>query len=226
MMYSRSLTLAALVAASLSFGAIRANAQILLNGSFETPTVPSAGGFDSATDWNASGPGALYVQSNNAGAATNNTGTTPYGSQFAILEVGSLTQTISGFTAGNTYVLGVDFADEANNGGTFDLSVSGAANASASFTLNPGGNYGSNPIPFQSDVLIFTATSSGTATISLGNITMVSGEPVALDNVGLYGYGPQVTTPEPATWAEMALGCALLAGLAMFRRRSSLGLAS
>ena len=185
-----------------------AHAQVLLNGSFENPQ--STGTYNSATDWTTSS--VQYLQYNNF--LNNGNGTTPYGSEYVYLAGGNLMQTISGFTAGETYVLGADFASEADFAGTFTLAVSGAATASTTFILTPGGPYKYSTIPFQSGVLTFTASSSGTATISLFS----SAYGVAVDNVALYGSSP--TTPEPSTYAELLLGLGALAGVGLMRRRS------
>jgi len=84
--------------------------------------------------------------------------------------------------------------------------------------LSGGGYAGSNTINFQSGVLVFTASSSGLATISFSNL----GAAVALDNIGLYGNIVTVpTTPEPSTYAEMLLSLVALAGLGLVRRQSA-----
>jgi hypothetical protein len=215
MMYSRSLTLAVLVAASLSFGALRANAQVLLDGSFEAQAVaPNMGVQGAGPDW-VSGNASLIAND------FSNLGNTPYGNQYLGLNVGSFaTQTITGFVQGETYVLGADFASlAANSNGapTFTLSISGAATDSGTFSFaGSSGPYGSGTIPFQSTVLLFTAGSSGSATVTLfsPNATL------AVDNVALYGNAPIApTAPEPSTYAEMLLGLGALVTVVGMRRK-------
>jgi MYXO-CTERM domain-containing protein len=192
-----------------------ANAQILLNGGFELPLI-SSGSTSTATptSWTDSSD---FIISNGNGV----TGNTPYGSQYLDLTPSAtLSQQISGFTANQTYVLGFDYEYQTGDPLALTVSVSGAANSTASFALNVSGAgfEGANQIPFQSGVLVFTASSSGSATISFSNL----GAAVALDNVGLYGnIVTPPATPEPSTYAEMLLGLVALAGLGLMRRQSA-----
>ena len=92
-------------------------------------------------------------------------GTTPYGSQYLDLNQGGAadSQTVTGFIAGQTYVLGANYAEILPSvTPLFTLSVSGAAVASSTFTgAVSTGPYGTGPFPFQSAVIVFTALTSG-----------------------------------------------------------------
>ncbi len=196
----------AFAAVSLLLVPHSASAQILQNGGFELPLLSSgASAAQVPTDWTGSG---ITIVSNGNGSFGN----TPYGSQFVDLGAGgTLTQTISGFAANQTYFLGFDYEYQAGTeSDSFTVSVSGAANTSTSYTLTGGGSEGTNPIPFQSTALVFTTNSSGSATFTFSDL----GAAVALDNVGLYGnIVAPVDSPEPSTYAEMFLGLVALAGL-------------
>jgi hypothetical protein len=197
------------VAAGLCLGARPAHAQMLLNGGFENPTLAYTQ-IDTADDWTDAGPGQEGYQQDTNSSATF--GTTPYGSQYVVLFGDTpITQTISGFAAGETYELSAAFADEGDLGSTFTLTVSGAATASDSFLLPANSDFETNnTIPFQSGSLLFTTDAAGSVTVTLSTDLQV-----AVDNVSL-----QAVAPEPATWAEMLLSCGALAFLAMFRRQS------
>jgi hypothetical protein len=212
MMYPRLLSVA-FATLALGLASNHASAQVLLNGGFELPLIASGGSSGTApTDWTDSSD---TIFSNGNGVVGN----TPYGSQFVVLLPGdALSQTISGFTANQTYVLGFDFEYQVGDPLDLTASVTGAANASEPFTLGAGGPEGNGTIPFQSGVLVFTASASGSATISFED----DGAAVALDNVGLYGNIKTAppTTPEPSTYAEMLIGMLALAGFGLMRRRS------
>lgn len=219
-MKKSSITLMAGLA--LGFFAAGAYAEpVLLNGSFESPTVPAGsitpGGGD---DWTPSDSSGVFIISNG-----NGIGDTPYGSQFLGFNgqsAGNMfesdAQTIAGFEAGITYVIGVDFADALGGPDPIlQISVSGAFNGSQSYTAPVAGPYGAAQIPFTSAVFLFTATSSGSATITLTNLGISSA--IAVDNVSLYGNAPQV--PEPSSFAALLLGAGVLGGVAFARRRAA-----
>ncbi len=190
---------------------------VLLNGSFESPTVPAGSVTPGGGDfWTPSDAAGVFVISNG-----NGIGDTPYGTQFLGLNgfnadgmFHSDSQIIAGFQAGMTYVLGVDFAD--GLGGPdpiLTITLSGAFNGSQSYTAPIAGPYGAGTIPFTSAVFIFTMPTSGAVTITLMNSGIDSA--ILIDNVGLYG---NVSIPEPASIATFLLGAGLLGGLALRRR--------
>jgi hypothetical protein len=190
-----------LVVGRLSCG-VASGAPVLANGGFESPAVASftAGGGD---DWTSTGD--AYLVPNSAGY-----GETPYGAQFLSLNGYADTptsdaQTVTGFTAGTTYFLGVDFADLLDSDPSeLTITLSGAFDYSQTFSAPVDGNYGSATIPFQSASVFFTPLTSGSITITLSN---PSPGAIAIDNVGLYSnVSPPV--PEPTTVSVMLLGAA------------------
>ncbi|HEX3818288.1 MAG TPA: PEP-CTERM sorting domain-containing protein [Chthoniobacterales bacterium] len=218
-MKKTSLTLMAGLA--LGLFAAGANAEpVLLNGSFENPVVSpgsvTPGGGD---NWTPSDSTGVFLISNG-----NGIGDTPYGVQFLGLNGESAasmfesdSQTIAGFEAGVTYVLGVDFADAlGGDDPMLTITLSGAFNGSQLYTAPVGGPYGADQIPFTSAVFLFTASASGSETITLTNSSIDSA--IAIDNVSLYGNAPSV--PEPTSFAALLLGAALLGGVALARRRA------
>ena len=189
-------------------------AALLLNGSFEGPALAAnsyvAGG---GTSWTSSGT--AYVISNDYGSYGN----TPYGSQYLDLNTAgdSDAQTITGFVAGQSYVLGAYFADLPGAANPqLTLSVAGAATGSSVTTGTVGGFYGTGTIAFQSATLVFTAVASGSATITLTNSSGASGNAyypaIAVDNLTLSG------VPEPTTCAAGIFGAVGL-GIVALRRR-------
>jgi PEP-CTERM motif len=188
-----------------------AHAQILLNGGFEEPhstAVQSNGG----EFW--TGTSGASIIPNNLSVAT-----TPYGSQYLQLlsGAGDSQVILTGFVAGQTYVLGADFTDLNGLASQLTLAVSGAANVSQTFNgvVQDPDNSPGTTLNFQSGVLIFTASSTGSATITLSNSGASS---LAVDNVALFGN--VVTVPEPSTWALTLAGLGFVAAW-RFRRSIS-----
>ena len=210
----------------LGCGASRAQAQVtLLDGGFELPALAAnsfvAGG---GTSWTPTGND--FVISNDY----NSYGDTPYGTQYLDLNQGGAadSQTVTGFVAGQTYVLGANFAEILPSvTPLFTLSVSGAAVSSSTFTgAVSTGPYGTGTFPFQSAVIVFTALTSGSATITLTNsstLPLTGNFPaIAVDNVSLYGgLSSTPTVPEPGTTGAILLGAGALAVVAVRRRTQS-----
>ena len=209
-----------------AFSATSAHAQVtLLDGGFELPALAAssfvAGG---GTSWTPTAND--FVISNDY----NSYGNTPYGTQYLDLNQGGAadSQAVTGFVAGQTYVLGANFAEILPSTVTpqFTLSVSGAAVSSSTFTgAVSTGPYGTGMFPFQSAVIVFTALTSGSATITLTNSSSlpVTGNfpALAVDNVSLYGGLASVpSVPEPGTTVAMLLGAGALAAMATRRRLS------
>ena len=196
-----AMLLPALLIALGIFFSTSAHAQILLNGGFESPIIPSgtqvSGG---GSVWTFTG--GAFVNSNNF----DNLGNTPYGNQYLELEPGaSVSQTIAGFK-NDSYFLGLDFAD-----------LNGVLSPSLTllFNGNPVNTYfgaaqGGSPNPglinFQSAVLSFGYAPGGTLTITIAN---TGSSEIAIDNIGLYDTSS--TVPEPSAWLLMFSGLSFLA---------------
>jgi hypothetical protein len=136
--------IASLALALLTLGSGRANAQILLNGSFESPVIS---GF-------VYGAGTPWTSEENIRLINNNWGffgTTPYGSQYIDIggTNGSISQVINGFVAGDQYVLGADFAGTPGEPSTnFTMIVSGAAFDGTSISTSTAAATGTSQIQF------------------------------------------------------------------------------
>jgi hypothetical protein len=153
---------------------------VLLNGSFEGPPLApnsfSAGG---GTSWTPSG--SVFIFSNNF----DNDGTTPFGTQYLGLTDPNASdqQTVSGFLAGQSYILDMFFADAANNASPqLTVTISGAASALGVFNAPVSGPNGTDPYPFQEAMVPFTTTIDGNVTFLL---TSTGGAGVVVDNVFL-----------------------------------------
>ena len=189
---------------------------VLLNGSFESPTVPAGsitpGGGDNWTPSDASG---VFIISNG-----NGIGNTPDGIQFLGLNAFSAasmfesdSQTIANFEAGVTYVFSVDFADALGGPDPMlMITLSGVFNGSQTYNAPVGGPYGSGTFPFTSVMFSFTPLTSGSETITLTNASIDSA--IAVDNASLQ------VVPEPSTYAALLLGAGILSVIALRRRRA------
>ena len=193
-------------------------AQMLLNGSFESPSLGvngyAPGGGD---DWTVSGSN-TYIASNGTASAGN----TSYGSQYLVLSSAgnSVAQTInSGFVIGQNYVLSLAAADHSREGDSLMVSVAGGASASTVFSIPYNINAGAtnSSIPFLTYGLPFTVTTNNPVTITVSAIsgtyqgfTVNGGE--YIDNVVL-------AAPEPRTWIAAVLGIGVLGAVGRARRR-------
>ena len=210
-------------AAALCGVGLGAHAQILLNPSFESPSLgPNSNELASAgDDWTDSvTPAAVDLTSNDYDGYGNTTFGTQYlriygpeGSDAPAL----VSQKVSGFVAGQTYTLTVDFASLTSPTGSLTLSLTGPIFYSATLleTYTAPGTateYGTGNIPFQTATLTFIPFASGTGTVGIQST--VPGDLIAVDNVVL------AAVPEPASSWEMLLGLCGLAGLSFFRRRA------
>jgi hypothetical protein len=135
----RRLFLLSVAFCSLAFAAaafpLRVDAApALLNGSFEDPALATPNSISSGnggTFWTANNSNVNLI-SNNFG----NLGTTPYGNQYIGFSAPAASdqQTVSGFLAGQSYVLTLFFADIANNANPqLTVTISGAASATGIF---------------------------------------------------------------------------------------------
>ncbi len=213
-----SLFIAGIALALLALGSGRATAQILLNGSFEAPPIseiqPGAG-----ADWTSPAPAHVFLITNNYSLAGGDVGITPYGSQFVGINKGaSISQVITGFVAGQQYVLGADFAGlpgEASS--NFTMLVSGAAFDGTSVSTSAYAFLRTKPDPVPVDRPFLYREFDWQCHDHPRRFGR-RGNGILVDNVALYSN----PTPEPATYAEILVGLVALAGFARFRRRSAL----
>jgi hypothetical protein len=203
---------------------IHSKGQIILNPSFESPSIGSNNQRNETAgdDWTVSGtPPAAALTSNDY----NDLGETTFGSQYLDLYGPERTdppvlvsQLVSGpeFVAGKTYTLDVDYADLSGAGGSLTLALSGdiflGATLTKSFAATAGGPYGTGDIPFQTASFTFIPFTSGTATVTLEDL--VPDGTLAIDDIFLVD--PSV--PEPTAAGEVLLGFGALAGVYSLRR--------
>jgi hypothetical protein len=197
------------VACALAFTAVvfplRAYAvPAILNGSFEDPALLpntiSAG--NGGTSWTPNGANVNLVSNN-----FNNLGTTPFGNQYLAFSLtgASDQQTVSGFLAGQSYVLDLFFADIANNANPqLTITISGAASAVGSFNAPVSGPNGTNPYPFQEATLPFTTTADGAITFLLTDTGSAS---LAVDNVS---FSPAAVPEASPTFTTLLIALATI----------------
>ncbi|MDQ6859915.1 MAG: DUF642 domain-containing protein [Verrucomicrobiota bacterium] len=195
-----------IVAQAIALATANAQQPAIVNGSFEDPPLGSAQfGAGAGTGWTT--VGSAFRINNNAGF-----GTTPFGTQFvAINPAASISQTVAGFIAGQTYLLSFALANGFSDPDpTLRLTLAGVAAATTTFTVPVGsGPYGSAPIPFVNEQFRFTAGSSGSVTFTFSNAS-TGGASLGIDNVSL------ATIPEPGS-GLLLLGISL-AALGVTRR--------
>jgi hypothetical protein len=180
----------------------------VLNGSFEDPAyAPNSIHGGGGTFWTPGGTGNgsnVFILSNNY----SNFGTTPFGNQYLgfTAPLASDQQTISGFLAGQSYVLDLFISDVANNSNPqLQVTLTGAANATGTFSAPQ-----SQFLAFQDVQLPFTTTSSGNITLDLIDFGSAS---IAVDNVSI------MSVPEPSAVFTMLLLTGILTTGAINRIR-------
>jgi hypothetical protein len=170
--------------------------------SFAFPGYMATGFSDSnMAGWTKSGSGNVgYNYAGNNPFADN--GAIPEGQVVGFIQNDStLSQVVNGLTAGQQYLLEVDYNARAATGqGRFAVSLGGTTLLDDTFT--PNGSY-------KHLAALWTAT-GGSATLSLSGFNLTGDNSVVFDNVTLRAI------PEPASAAVLA---AAAAGLAMRRRR-------
>ncbi|MDR3401481.1 MAG: PEP-CTERM sorting domain-containing protein [Chthoniobacter sp.] len=190
-------------------GAARGQAQTLLDGGFENPTVPmqaSGGG----TDWTPSG--SVFITNN---AMT--LGRTIYGAQW--LQLNSFNaadaQTISsGFSIGSTYTFSIAASDVGNGAGDqLTITISGGATASQAFSIPTRTATGDNDFTFANASLDFTPASAGPITFTIANTGAGPGPALAVDNAQIQ------LVPEPSSLASLFGALAALIGVRRWRGR-------
>ena len=126
--------------------------------------------------------GSAFRINNNAGF-----GTTPFGTQFVAVNSGaSISQTVAGFIAGQTYLLNFVLANGFSNPDpTLRVTLAGVAAATATFTVPVGsGPYGAATIPFVNEQFRFTAGTSGSVVFTFSNAS-TGGASLGIDAVSL-----------------------------------------
>jgi hypothetical protein len=186
----------------------------ILNGSFEGPVLlPNSILAGNGGDfWTPSGSDVILVSNN-----FSSLGTTPYGNQYLgfSLTGASDQQTVSGFLAGQSYVLDFYFADIAGNANPqITLTISGAADAIGIFNAPVTGSNGANPYPFQHATVPFTTTADGDITFLFTDTGSAS---VALDNVSLSA------VPEPSSIAMILLTATVAVGFCLRSAKQRIG---
>lgn len=216
-------------------GAASATVPIIQDGGFEKVDaahreITDVTGQTLAGGWtgNTLGGVSQYVVNGNARIASGEReGTTPFGSQYLALEAiqhrsfrSIESQTISGFTAGQSYAISLDFAALNLSSGsdvgsglppTLSIAVTDGSDGSGNelvyktFTLDGTGPYGKQDIPFTEVSVRFTALTDF-ATLSIGNQSFHSA--LGIDNVRLREIGAG-SAPSPTTVPSMRMAMAM-----------------
>jgi hypothetical protein len=158
----------------------------------------------------------------NSGATTTGGPTGQNGGNFLALDAdpgvnGTLSQTINGLTAGNTYILNFDWAAAelvtSSSSATNDALVVGFGNSSVTTQTISTANQGF--FPWRQATYQFTATNTSQV-LSFLAVGSPSGNPptVLLDAVSL-------TIPEPAAWLTLLTAILAMAGSLHLRRRTA-----
>ena len=216
----------AATASALGFSAPALAANLIINGSFETPAPPAGGytiygGGSSFTGWSVTGPGGNAVLSLDTNYTEPNIAFhAQSGSVSMDLTGAGNTGPTSGINQNVTTVAGKKYnlsfwvgnADGSGNSNyllpsTVNLSINGGS-------LQPFTN--SNTTHFDVNWLKFTT--SFVATGSSTNLAFFNGTGVGDNETGLDNVVLTAGVPEPATWALMILGIGAV-GFAMRRRQ-------
>jgi choice-of-anchor C domain-containing protein len=203
---------------------IPAEANLLVNGSFETGPVPGsftnlASGSTAITGWTVSFGnidyiGSLWVASDgtrsldlegSAGTCSINPPNCP----------GGISQTFS-TVAGQQYLVTFDLAGNLSNLPVIKTVSVSAAGQSQNFTFNTTG-HNTASMGWVTDTWTFTATGS-TATLEFDTAdNPATGWGPALDNVSVTAVSS--TVPEPSTWLLLGIGLIVIAGSSRMRER-------
>ena len=163
----------------------------LLNGSFEDPVLaPNSIQTGGGTSWTPNNS-SVFIISNNF----SNFGTTPFGNQYLGFDKPNAQdeQTVSGFVAGQDYLLDLWISDIANSSNPkLQVLITGAATAGGTFSASQ-----TPSLSFLEVQLPFTAVSDGSITLDIIDAGSAN---LAVDNVSI-----AEAVPEPSTIFAMIL---------------------
>lgn len=210
----------------LSVPATRSDAAFIVNGSFESPTVPVgsftnfSGGSNAITGWTVVGVDSAVV--NGTFTQSGIVFQAQSGNQWLDLSgvtsnsnTSGVTQTVA-TTAGATYQLSFYVGSATDNNSfyasTVDLSINGGPRASFTNPVAP-----TNRLDWRQFTASFTATGATT------NVTFFNGSAPnnflsGLDNVSIAEASPMSAVPEPASMVLLGAGGILLSAGGWWRR--------
>ena len=202
---------------------IPAEANLVINGSFETGPSPGsftnlAAGSTAITGWTVSTPGnidyigSLWVAANGIRSLDleGSAGTCVVPTNCP----GGIEQSFA-TTAGNQYTVTFDLAGNVFSGPVVKIVTVSAAGQSQNFSFDTTGKSAGN-MGWALDTWTFTATGSSTTLKFYTADSPATGFGPALDNVDVELSGSAAGVPEPATLTLLGLG---LAGVGFIRRR-------
>ena len=220
-MSSKSFKYALVISAALALcGTAGAATELIQNGSFEEPQIPTATfqQVESIPGW--TGTAGVEVQSNGVLAG----GGTPFGSQYAELNVeegSTYSQTVD-TVAGEDYTLSFYLAARPGAGDT-SVRVSFAGQEPQVFTVEE-----STAVSFEQFTLSVTATGGDSVLTFAPTVSAVNGQGDLLDNVSLMSAtggggngGPNPIPLPPGVWAGLGTLFAMTAPRAYRRWRSA-----
>jgi hypothetical protein len=225
----KSFAIAAIVAAGVLAASSGANANLIANGSFETPVVPNASftnftvGTATLTNWTVFGPAGLNVAIVNTNFSENGvTFNAEDGNQWLDL-TGDASNSTEGVSQAVTTIIGDRyqlsyFIGNTTGGGTFGTTstVNVSVNGVPTFS-DTNSNASPTNLNWEQFTHTFIATETST-TLAFQNADPSNDNSNGLDNAVLTDLGPAPTpTPEPASLGLLA---AALAAFAVTRRRS------
>lgn len=223
-------TLAALSIMLGGLGSARAN--LILNGSFETPIVPNGGftnfyvGSSALTDWKVTGPLTTDNVSLVSGPSSSNgvIFNAQDGNQWLDL-TGNGSNSTEGVsqdvttTVGDRYQISYFVGNTTGGGGVFGTTstVDVSLNGLVTFT-DTNSNVSPSSLNWEQFTHTFIAGTT-TTTVAFQNADPANDNTNGLDNVVLLDLGPATSTPEPSTLVLLSQVGAALLGLAWRGRR-------
>jgi hypothetical protein len=208
----------AVLGAALTLVTVPAAAQIVADGSFETPQI---GGFayrPTGAAWTFTGnSGLINGTSNGFGVPSN----APDANQVAFLQTdyttggfGRISQSIT-FSSSGAYRLTFYDGGRTTVGGTTFFDVLLNATVLGTRTTTTGQAYALQTVDFTANAGTYDLAFAFNAQQPLGDNTAL------VDDVQIVSLAPASTVPEPSTWAMMGTGLLGLGGMTARRRRAS-----